>query len=270
MADAEIVPEVAPVAEVVPAQEELPLVVAGETPAEETSPEPGAEAVAETLPEPVVEPEPAKPEWWKKELGKKHAQIKDAERKLAEKDAQIEALRVIAERQPAVDGEPVVTQPRAAPVESQDIVERRVRAQIQYDDDCNKAAQNGEKEYGAEWRGAIENLQTLGGFDPETMTGVLATDNPAKVLYELGKNPENYQRIMELPPAKRIIEMGKLAMAPVTAKKVSDAPAPVAAVGGRAAPAAVTLNDKMSDDEWYAAAQAQRRAKWEANNRPRR
>ena len=109
----------------------------------------------------------------------------------------------------------------------------------------------------------------LGGFDQDTMNGILASDDPAKALYELGKNPDQYHRIMELPVPRRIIEIGKIAMQAASPKKVSEAPAPVTPVGGRAAPAATTLDDKMDDDKWFQTRRAQRRAKWEAQQ-PRR
>ncbi len=143
----------------------------------------------------------------------------------------------------------------------------RKLATQRYNEDCNKAATEGEKAF-PDWKDAVSNLETLGGFDMETMNGILASDNPAKALYELGKNPENYHRIMELSPARRIIEIGKIAMAPVQAKKVSDAPPPVNPVGGRAAPVAATeITDKMDDDTAYAILKARRAKRFEQGAR---
>ena len=102
------------------------------------------------------------------------------------------------------------------------------------------------------------------------MNGLLACDDPVKVLFELGKNPDHYHRIMELPIERRIIEMEKLATQPAKIKTVSDAPPPVNPVGGRAAPAAQTLRDDMDDDKYFPIRRAQRQAAWERKNGVRR
>ena len=250
MADEEVKVEEKPVEEI--KQEELPLEAKAEVPAEEVKAEAEAAPVEEVKPEPVSE-EP-KVDWKDRELRKKHAQIKDRDRLLAEKEAELAALRAIAER----------TNKDQVPAPQHDIqpdIQReaaKLVAQQKYIEDCNKTAQDGEKKYGGGWKDAVSTLETLGGFDADTMIGVLATDDPAKVFYELGKNPDNYHRIMELPPARRIIEMGKLAMQSTPAKQVSNAPAPVSPVGGKAAPAKETLSDGLDDDKWYAIRQAQR------------
>lgn len=255
MADEEIVP---PVEEAkAPEQPELPL-------AEEAAPD--AEATPETAEaEPPAEQvvEEAAPDWKDRELGSKHRQIQKLKDELARERSEKEALKALTDR---VAGSETPTQPLQQTISQSDIdaaADRKI-AHDRYVEDCNKTAETGEKAYGTEWRGAVQNLELLGGFDPDTMTGLLATDDPAKVLFELGKNPDNYHRIMQLPSAKRIIEMGKLAMTPVATKKVSEAPAPVNPVGGRAAPAPTTLNDNMSDDEWYAAAKAARARRFAA------
>lgn len=256
MADEEIKTETV-VEAPVEAQPELPLASeATETPSE-------TPVEATTEPEKVEDQpvEAPKTDWKDKELKKKHAQIMEARRQLEAKEKEIENLRALT-----ANGQPV--QP-IQPVLSPDVqtAARQLVDQEKYIDACNATASVGEGRYKTDWKEAISNLETLGGFDMTTMKGLLATDDPAKVLYEIGKNPDHYHRIMEMAPERRIIEMSKIAMRPEQPKKISEAPAPVNPVGGRAAPAATTLTDNMDDDAWYAARSAQRRAKREAATR---
>lgn len=246
-------------ANVEPAQEELPL---AEATAEE---KPAEEVKAEEAPEPAKEEPPV--DWRDRELKSKHRQLQQEKREKAELQAKVAALEAIN----AAGGQ--TADKTIASVVSNDDVEKRAQellAQQRYVENCNKAAEAGEKAFGESWKYAVQNLELLGGFDMPTMNGVMATDDPAKVLFELGKDPDKYHRLMEMPYEKRIIEMGKIAMQPVAPKKVSDAPPPVSTVGGRAAPAAATLSDKLDDDAWYAVRAAQRQKRYEQKNGIRR
>ena len=165
--------------------------------------------------------------------------------------------------------------PQSVPADEVEKRAQQLVTQQRYIEDCNKAAQAGEKSFGADWKSAIENLELKGGFDEQTMRGILATakkhgaDAPAKVLFELGKDPNRYDALMALPYEERIIEMADLVRAP-TSKTVSSAPAPVSTIGGKAAPAGATLADGLDDDKWYAIRKAQKMKRWEANQLPRR
>jgi hypothetical protein len=268
MADEEVKPNEAiipvPVeaSEEVPAeakQEELPLAASEETKTEE-------QAVEPTVEEP--KPEEPKPDWKDKELKAKHRQLQEAKRRESELQRRAETAEALASKfNQSVDKQPEL-QPSVVP---SDQVEKRAQelvSQQKYVEDCNKAAKDGETKYKqkvtidgvsiTEWQIAVSNLEMLGGFDTETMGGILASDDPAKALFELGNNPENYHRIMELSVPRRIIEIGKLAMQPASVKKVSEAPAPVNPVGGRAAPPAAVLSDDIDDDKWHKIREAQR------------
>ena len=230
-------------------QDELPLEATEKKPAET------AEVKPEEKPAEIIE-EP-KPDWKDRELKKKHAQIMEARRVLAEKDAELERLRA---------GQPVDTnaiQPQQVEARARQIVDEQ-----RYLESCNAANESGQKTYGAAWKSAVETLEQLGGFDIPTMRGIMATGAADKALYQLGKNPDEYHRIMDLPLERRIVEITKLTerVAPQP-KPVSQAPAPVRTVGGTAAPATRELSDKMSDEEWYAAAKAQRAKKFAAQGR---
>jgi hypothetical protein len=258
----EIVPAAVEATEEIPAetkQEELPLAAAEE--AEKTEEKP-----AEVAEEPKVE-EP-KPDWRERELKAKHRQLQEAKRREVELQRRAEAAEALAAKfNQTNDKSPELPVVPASEVEKR---AQELLAQQRYLDECNKTAQKGETTYSNGWKEAVSNLEMLGGFDQATMNGALATDDPAKVLYELGKNPDQYHRIMEMPLERRIIEMSKIAMAQTQVKKVSEAPAPVTTVGGRSAPSATVLSDDMDDPKWFQTRRAQRRAKWEAANAPRR
>ena len=230
-----------------------------ELPLEETKePEPGTESVSEETTteskteEPVIE-EP-KPDWKDRELKKKHAQIMEARRQLEARDAELAALKA-GQTVTAVTTQEIEAKAR-------ELLERQ-----HYVDSCNSANEMGQKNFKGEWKQSLETLEQLGGFDTATMRGIMATGSPDKALYLLGKDPNEYHRIMDMPFERRIVELTKLVEKPLVApKQVSQAPAPVRTVGGTAAPAKVELNDKMSDEEWYAAAKAARAKKF-ANRR---
>src|ERR1043165_4210396 len=57
------------------------------------------------------------------------------------------------------------------------------------------AETKGQETYKDKWLPAVENLRTLGGFDPDTMQGILATDDPARLLFDLGSDPNKYHRL---------------------------------------------------------------------------
>ena len=77
-----------------------------------------------------------------------------------------------------------------------------------------------------------------------------------KILYQLGKNPDNAERILAMPPMQMGIELAKLTTAAPAQKPVSKAPPPLSPVGG----AATVEPDfsKMSDDEWFARERARK------------
>jgi hypothetical protein len=107
----------------------------------------------------------------------------------------------------------------------------------------------GETAYGkGDWSKALDKLATFGTVDPEDFSAILNTDEPAKVLYELGNDPAEYQRVMALPPARRKIELVKIA--------IKQKPAPAAAAPTPAPKA--DLSDKTDDADWFAVRKKQK------------
>ena len=124
---------------------------------------------------------------------------------------------------------------------------RALREQERYQEQLQSTNTAGETTYGEKWDKALDKLATFGQVDPADFSAILNTDDPAKVLFELGTNPAEYQRLMALPPARRQIEIVKIAVK--EAPKV--APPPVA-------PKADLQSEKTSDAEWYAARRKQK------------
>lgn len=251
---------------------------------------PAGDAALPAADPPAADPPAAPPavkDWRDREIAAKHRQNLDLKRQNDERQRRLDEverenadLRAIAERRaatPPADGEPepAPVPARRAPstpaAPNPDAVREeagRLVAKENYDRDCTATFNKGKTTYGADWDAAIDRLSTLGGpegsIDIDTMVGLLATDDPARVLYELGSKPDEYHRIMALPPAKRLNEMAKIASAPAPKKQVSNAPAPVDPVGGRGANVGDELDDKLSDEDWYKRREAQKRRKWEA------
>lgn len=277
---AEAVAEVTEAPKVEAEQPELPL--ADAAPAKEVKPEARAEEAEAPKPDEPKAEEP-KPDWKDKELKKKHAQIMEARRQLEAANAEIQRLSATQpEPAPVAPGQPI-TQANGKPVAAEvEIAAQRLLDQRSYQSNLDKADKSGTEAYGEEWKTAIENLTLKGGFveSPDTMRLILATAKkfgdgaPAKILYELGNDPNKFDALMALPFDERVFEMAELAKAPAQPKKLSAAPAPVAAIGGRATPVPKTLSEisenAADDDKWYAIRQVDKRKKWERANGIRR
>lgn len=210
--------------------------------------------------------EPAE-DWRDKEIKRKHAKLKESERELERIRKENEDLRQLA--QARAEGKEPTEQPAPrAPAQSQEEVQRAARAlrdQERYQEQLQNTNSAGETTYGDKWGKALDKLATFGQVDPADMTAILNTDNPAKVLFELGSNPAEYQRLMDLPPAKRLTEIVKISMkeVPKPAPNISKAPPPTESVANRATPEVDLRSEKTSDTDWYAVRQKQKAERFE-------
>jgi len=228
-------------------------------------------------------PAGAGPDWRDKEIRRKHAQLQEERRQRAELEGSLAAANAMLQRlsgdQPAGDGGAAAPDPAAAPaarpaprqappVTDPDAVRAeaaKIVAQQNFERSSNDTDAAGRERYGAEWQKATDTLATLGGFDIDTMNNILAADDPAQVLHKLGTNPEEYQRIMDLPAAKRFAEIVKMGIpTKKSSPKPSDAPAPTEGVRGANRGDPTALNDELDDDTWYARRAAQKKARFEA------
>lgn len=239
----------------------------------DVTPEP---AVAEIPPAEPETPPAHKPDWRDKELGRRKRRLDEentarlaAEKRAAAAEALLENLSRQTPPEPA-DGEqppPVRRQPQGR-VEGVE----RVYTQSELDAEANRRAQSiaqqttferdfasavasANKTFGKDkMSDAIGRISELGGLDVDHLNLVLGTDDPGKVLYELGSKPEEFQRIMDLPFNKRVVEFAKMGLKPETQPgKVSRTPPPVEPIGGSGGSTDNRYNDKADDAAWFAA-----------------
>jgi hypothetical protein len=204
----------------------------------------------ETTPEPKVE-EPQE-DWRDKEIKRKHAKLKEHERETERLRKENDDLRALAQARSEGKETPAAT---PAPQQPQEEIQRAARAlrdQERYQEQLQSTNSTGEATYKDQWGKALDKLATFGTIDPADMTAILNTDNPAKVLFEFGSNPAEYQRLMDLPPAKRLTEIVKISMkeTPKPKPNISNAPAPTESVGSRVSPEIRLDDPKISDVDW--------------------
>lgn len=114
-----------------------------------------------------------------------------------------------------------------------------------------------------------QSLRRLGqvGMTADHMGMILETDNPMQVLHELGTKPEEFQRIMDLPPLKQHAEFVKLSLKPTQpAKKPSGASPPTEPLGGRGGEVDNRYSEDVSPADWHAQEAKREREYWERKN----
>lgn len=79
------------------------------------------------------------------------------------------------------------------------------------------------------WNPSLPPLQTV---NPALLGAILGHENMPELTYYLGKNPAEAHRIAALPPARAILEVGKLAAKLPMPSSKSNAPPPPAQVSG--------------------------------------
>jgi hypothetical protein len=206
-----------------------------------------AETVAEVPP--PQPPEPSQPSLTPDWRDKRIATLTGRLRELQEK-----------QRQSVVEPAP------AAPPSDQTLIEQRARelSIIQdFNRRCDAAALAGRTQFGeAEFNGRINNLQKLSDpSDPASvqaynslLMAALEAGEPDRLLFELGGDMNEAQRILSLSPTKMAVELTKKALkAPV---QVSGAAKPITPVGTRSAshepisPDDPGRSDHLSTAEW--------------------
>jgi hypothetical protein len=223
---------------------------ATETPAQETT---------ETAATETPAPEPAE-DWRDKEIKRKHAKLKEHERETERLRKENDDLRALAQARSEGKEMPAAMPASQPPQDEIQRAARALRDQERYQEQLQSTNSTGESTYKDQWGKALDKLATFGTIDPADMTAILNTDNPAKVLFEFGTNPAEYQRLMDLPPAKRLTEIVKISMkeTPKPKPNISNAPAPTESVGSRVNPEVDMRSEKTSDTDWYAVRQKQK------------
>lgn len=273
----------------IPVQTSAPeaLVIATDEPAADEPAEGAAEAAAEGEPEASAEPDGKKPEkvpdWLQKKMAADAFEARETARKLKAAQEEIDRLKK-GSQPPAV----APTQADAAAANnaapaggyksqaefdaaveaaaSRRAAQERLRAEQEtFSTRLDTIWTKGVSDFGEENFGTIAaNLQSVGftpSVDPQTgaimntelMQIVMETDDPSKVLYELGSDPNRAQAIMAMPPAKRAVEIAKLSVVPAAKPAptpLSNAPRPVQPVEGSARPNGEPA-DNDDDATWF-------------------
>ena len=215
-----------------------------------TAEAPVTEQATEGVETPVKEePSPEEPKrapWWEKRIAESAFEAREAKRQLAaanERIAQIE--RPTTQPQPARNTVPMaeVEQRAAALVE-----ERR------FVDTCNEIYEAGAAKHGRDFDDAARTFGLLGAMPPAFLEGIaaLGKDDGAKVYYDLGKNPDEAARIMQLPPVRMAMELSRMAAVPVKLAAVSKAPAPIAPISAGNVQSGAEPNEVTDPVAWRA------------------
>lgn len=147
--------------------------------------------------------------------------------------------------------------------------------------ECNAAAQEGRKVFPdfdtsvAELTKLVDktDLASRQRYD-EFLSAALETGEAHKIIYSLGRDLDEAERIMGLSAVKRAQELAMLAQA--DAKQISGLPKPITPLSGRSAgpneisPDDTTRADKLSSAEWHKRRQAQVDAEAERNGNRRK
>jgi len=238
-----------------------------------------SDATTETAPK---KPEKV-PEWMQKKMNDM-----EAERRLAKKEAK-EAKEALAARDAVKP--PAATEPeKPAAGQTQAEFDAAVRAEARrqadsnsaaakradFDTKANKTVDAGKEAFGADFDTAVANLFAVGALpladeagnvrNDEILALVLETENPAKVLFELGSDPAKAAELVNMSSAKRAIEIAKLSVTVPAAKAptpLSKAPRPVQPVNG-GAQTSNAPSDNDDDDTFFAKREAELKAggKW--------
>lgn len=125
-------------------------------------------------------------------------------------------------------------------------------AAAQYNRDCDRVFDKGVKEY-PEFKECIENLNGSFGerWNNAIPTLVDALDDAHKVIYHLGTNLDEANRIFSMSPARQIAELTRLEaiLAKPESKPISKASAPIKPVEGRTA-TPISIADTSDTEKW--------------------
>lgn len=233
--------------------------------------------VAETPPLDPNAPDPTKHEVVQKRINEITAKRYEAERKFdIEKEARLAAeaknadlLKQLAQKTPDTNKSTptAVDQPKL----TEDEIDRRAQEKAnniarvnEFNKECNKIFQNGKDVYKDSWDQSLKNLAMVGAIGQNAPLDFLQTaielKEPHKVLEHLGKNFEEAERIIKLPPQRMAIELARIESqlhAPQSPIVISNAPTPLIPVNGAATPPAMDISDPNLPMEQYLNLRAQ-------------
>jgi hypothetical protein len=199
--------------------------------------------------------------WEMKRIHEETNKRRDAERRAQELEAQLSQYRTgnnagqeaqEGGEQPSIDDIRRQTRDEIRREETQrQEAERRNAA-------CNNVFEKGVAEI-ADFVDARDTLVTAFGHEinsrPEFLDAITELDNGHQVFAELGRNPDEAERILSLPPVRMALEIAKLGTRlskpnTPTPKPVSKVPPPVNPIGGKPTESNVLEDPDADQDKW--------------------
>lgn len=195
--------------------------------------------------------------WALKRISELTRQRHDAERKAEASTGEAARYRLLLEQMKA-GGNADATDQTAQQPNIDELVEKRAAEKAQHQAIAERGqsvSKVGAEQY-PDFQSAVVTLDAL-GISQDSVESILGMDDAHKVIYALGKNPEEASRILSLPPVQQGRELERLALkaAQPAPKAVSKAPAPITPIDGSTT--VETDPSKMSMAEW---------AKWREKN----
>lgn len=194
--------------------------------------------------------------WALKRIGALTAKSHEAAREAQAARGEAERYRLLVEQMQRGET-PDVTTPGQAPDIDALVAQRatEIAQQQQMAERGQSVSKVGAEAY-PDFMNAVTTLDAL-GISGDQVQSLLGMEDAHKVIYALGKNPEDALRILALPPLQQGRELERMALkaGQPASKAVSKAPAPITPVDGSTM--VETDPSKMSMDDW---------AKWRAKN----
>jgi hypothetical protein len=224
------------------------------TPVEDAAPKEDAEKPAEK-----VETAPKRVPWYQQRIDEITKARREAERKLAEAEARLAI-------QPKDEGE----QKPFDPKDLDPLVNRRAEELVQqreYDRRAESWIKAGQKDFGPEEFNQIcADVSAMGAGDNPIFMQII-TDSDVlpeghKVLAQLRDNPDEAQRIINLPPIKMAAALAAFSARAKPEAAVSKAPAPIKPIGGAAKSS--TPDESEPIESWMAKRRAEVASKRQA------
>ena len=195
--------------------------------------------------------------WALKRISELTRQRHEAERKAEASTGEAARYRMLVEQLRA-GGETETTDVTPQQPNIDELVEKRAaeRAQQQVITERGQSVSKVGAEQYPDFQSAVITLDAL-GISQDSVESILGMDDAHKVIYALGKNPDEASRILSLPPIQQGRELERLALksAQPAPKAVSKAPAPITPIDSSAT--VETDPSKMSMADW---------AKWREKN----
>lgn len=221
-------------------------------PADPAPSDPPADPPVEPTPAPPVEAK--KPDWRENEIARLRSQL---ERERAKEPKAADPKPAVAPAQPDADFESRVAT----------AAEQRTQI-LAFNKACSDAAKSGRETYGEDFVSRLSEITSklVDLKDPVSAMkynlflkdAIEAADGDsgvvAKIVYELGGDLDEADRVMNLSPVKRGIELSKLSAR--EAKQISSAPQPITPVSARGdkhetiKPSDPTRSDTLSTASW--------------------